>query len=472
VRVPTAVAVALTLLVTLALADSASAATCTFKRSAYSNGAPLGVTPGGGPVNDPIFKAQWGLTKIHAPAAWARGAKGSGVKIAVVDTGVDLHHPDLAAKVVPGKDLTPAKDQGCAGPQDENGHGTHVAGIAAASTNNGIGVAGTAPAARIMPVRVLDASGSADDPTVIAGIRYAADHGAKVINLSLGGEPPASETPQLNGPIAKAVGYAYSKGALVVAAAGNESVPLCSYPGASNKAVCVAAVDRNGAPSFYSNFPVSPAGAVGVRAPGGTAGIDCEDSLDIWSTIWPGASDDCTGPGLLGGYETLTGTSMATPFVSGLAAILFGKGLTNAQVLACLKKTSSNKGGYDPVMGYGLVDADAATKSCKRSGSGGGTSGGGLKVSVTRERISRTRLARKRKVHVTVKASRKVSVALRAIAGRHTLARKRVKLARAGKRTATVRLSKRAARYLRRHKHARFSVRWSGGGQHGTARAR
>src|SRR3954453_2607979 len=165
---------------------------------------------------------------------------------------------------------------------------------------------------------------------------------------------------------------------------------------------------------------------------------------------------------------------MGTPFVSGLAAILSGKGLSNAQILACLKKTSSNKGSYDPVMGYGVVDADAATKTCKgsRSGAGGGGSAGALKVSVTRERISRKRLARKRKVRVTVKANRKVTVALRALAGRHTLARKRVKLARAGKRRTTIKLSKRAARYVKRHRHAHFSVRWSGGGRRGTARAR
>src|SRR5207247_7126716 len=118
--------------------------------------------------------------------AWGRGVKGAGVTIAVVDTGVDLNHPDLASHLVAGKDLVAGKTDCPPGPQDEYGHGTHVAGIAAAVTNNGIGVAGTAPDASIMPVRVLDPSGSGDIDTIIAGIKYAADHGAKVINRSLG----------------------------------------------------------------------------------------------------------------------------------------------------------------------------------------------------------------------------------------------------------------------------------------------
>jgi subtilisin family serine protease len=403
---------------------------------------------------------------IKAPAAWARGARGAGAKIAVVDTGVDLHHPDLSANLVAGRDVTAAASQGCAGPQDENGHGTHVAGIAAARTNNGIGVAGTAPGAKVMPVRVLDAKGSGDDPTVIAGIRYAADHGADVINLSLGGDPLFGEAPQFNTAIAKAVAYAYSKGALVVAAAGNESIPLCSYPAAAAKAVCVGAVDRRGMPAPYSNFPNSPSGSVGVRAPGGVGDvIDCESPEDVWSTIWPDPSSDfCTDESNhdLSGYDTMAGTSMASPFVAGVAALLAGKGLTNAQILACLKKTSSNKGESDPVTGYGLVDADAATRQCA----------GSKLLAVTVKRVGRKRLARKRKLRVTLKSNRRVTVRLRAVAKRHTLARKRVKLAKSGKRRTTVRLSRRAARFVKRHPRARVRVRWSGGGRHGTARVR
>src|SRR3954454_5715564 len=122
------------------LAGPASAATCSYPASAYSSSAPSDISnPGPQPVNDPVFPDQWGLTQIGAPAAWARGDRGAGATIAVVDTGVDVVHPALAATLVSGTDVTPPADQGCPGPQDENGHGTHVAGIAAAVANNGIG---------------------------------------------------------------------------------------------------------------------------------------------------------------------------------------------------------------------------------------------------------------------------------------------------------------------------------------------
>ena len=147
-RFVTAAAAALALVFMLALAGTAAAATCSHPASAYSTGAPWDVeNPGPQPVNDPIFPDQWGLQNIKAPPAWARGDTGSGAVVAVVDSGVDLTHPDLSGKLVQGADVTEAEFQGCAGPQDENGHGTHVAGIAAATTNNGIGVAGTAPGA-------------------------------------------------------------------------------------------------------------------------------------------------------------------------------------------------------------------------------------------------------------------------------------------------------------------------------------
>jgi subtilisin family serine protease len=335
-----------------------AAASCTVQSYTYDSGG----SPGTGVVNDPLFPKQWGLQQIHAPAAWARGDKGSGVTIAVVDTGVDLKHPDLTSHLVAGTDLVADNNDCPPGPQDENGHGTHVSGIAAAVTNNGIGGAGTAPDASIMPVRVLDADGSGDSETIIKGIKYAADHGAKVINLSLGEQEVVGQAQALNQDLEDVVNYAWGKGALVVAAAGNDTFPLCSYPSASERAVCVGATDSRGLPSYYSNFPNNPhgTGSIGVRAPGGVGSVFCEDDEDIWSTMWPGSSFEC--PDGIKGYETLAGTSMATPFVSGVAALLFGEGLTNQQVLDKLKTTSSNHGSYDPVFGYGIVDADAATK--------------------------------------------------------------------------------------------------------------
>jgi subtilisin family serine protease len=330
---------------------------CTVQSYSYDSGG----TPGTGAANDPLFGRQWGLTQINAPTAWQRGATGAGVTIAIVDSGVDLNHPDLSSKLVAGADFQAGKRDCPPGPQDENGHGTHVAGIAAAITNNGIGGAGTAPDAKIMPVRVLDAEGSGALDTVVAGIKYAADHGAEVINLSLGELPVVGQLEALNQDIEDAVNYAWDRGAVVIGAAGNETFPLCSYPAAAQRSVCVGATDSRGLPSYYSSFPNNPhgTGSVGVRAPGGVGSVFCEDDEDIWSSMWPGSDFDTCGE--IQGYETLAGTSMATPFVSGVAAMLFGQGLSNQQVLDRLRTTSSNGGAYDPVYGYGIVDADAAT---------------------------------------------------------------------------------------------------------------
>jgi serine protease len=452
---------------------------CTFPPSAYSTGAPFGVrSPGSQPVNDPVFPDQWGLGQIKAPTAWQRGDRGAGITIAVVDTGVDLGHPDLARHLVPGADLTSARVQGCSGAQDENGHGTHVAGIAAAVTNNGIGVAGTAPSAKVMPVRVLDAEGSGDDPTVINGVKYAADHGAQIINLSLGGDPLSGTTEALNQEIADAVVYAYSRGALIVAAAGNESFPLCSYPAAARYAACVAATDRRGLPAAYSNFPDSTEPSnVGVRAPGGIGDpLGCEDSEDIWSTLWPGG-DACrnTRAGDLSGYDTFAGTSMASPFVAGLAAILAGKGLSNGQILACLKGTSSNHGQFDPVMGYGIVDADAATRTCSVRATRARPGPNWLRVTV--RHTTARRLARTRKLRIRLRAGRAMTVRLRAVLRARPRARARVigarrfRLHRAGYRRGDVRISRRGARLLRRHPRARLAVRYRGGGVRGRAAA-
>jgi subtilisin family serine protease len=354
----TAVVVAIVALFIVLGAPAANAASCTTQTYSYDTGG----APGSGPVNDPLFSHQWALDQINAPEAWARGARGAGTTIAVVDTGVDLAHPDLSSKLVAGTDIVSQGGSDCpAGPQDENGHGTHVAGIAAAITNNGIGVAGVAPDASIMPVRVLDSEGSGTSDDIVTGIRWATDHGAEVINLSLGELPVVGQLEPLNEDVEAAVDYAWNHGSLVIAAAGNDSFPLCSYPSFADHAVCVAATDRRGLPSFYSNFPVNKT-MLGFRAPGGVGSVFCEDDEDIWSTMWPGSDFDCTGSGSLSGYDTLAGTSMASPAVAGVAALLSGQGLTNAQIVERLKQTSSNHGTYDPVMGYGIVDADAATQ--------------------------------------------------------------------------------------------------------------
>lgn len=319
----------------------------------------------GAPANaaaDPFFPAQWGLASIRAEQAWTIST-GSGTTIAVIDTGVDLGHPDLAAKlrVLPGSNIA------CGGgalrrgrcdpnrPDDDNGHGTHVAGIAAAITGNGEGVAGTAPAATILPVKVLDSRGSGSVEQVAAGIRFATQAGADVINLSLGELPGVQFLPRINDPIDQALEGAWAAGVTIVAAAGNESAPLCSYPAAHARVLCVGAVDRRDVKTFYSNFGVG----IGLVAPGGIGSIFCDDGEDIWSTFARSKDTLCRR---YIGYETLAGTSMATPFVAGTAALVAAMGLGNAQIVERIRLTSDDLGtpGFDPVFGHGRVNAARA----------------------------------------------------------------------------------------------------------------
>lgn len=320
--------------------------------------------------NDPYFERQWGLQRIKAPEAWPT-VDGTGVLIAVVDTGVDLTHPDLVDKIVSYPDADFVDPKGTCqngktciqdGAQDQNGHGTHVAGIAAASTGNGIGVAGTAPGAQILPVRVLDANAGGETKRLAAGIRYAADKGAHVINLSLSYDPGAGEADQLTGrlkPVRSAISYAVSGGSVVVVSAGNRSVPLCSEPSAAQEVLCVGATDAGDMRAVYSNGDATQMKNFLV-APGG-AGLTCAN--EIFSTYLRGAETACTNEP---GYEGASGTSMAAPFVSGVAALLFEKGLSNTDITRCVLKTTDDLGapGRDPVFGYGRLNAAKAVAGC------------------------------------------------------------------------------------------------------------
>jgi len=291
-------------------------------------------------AGDPLRPQQWGIDALRLPQAWPASV-GRGVTIAVVDTGVNLTHPDLAGKLVPGRDLVDGDDA----PDDPNGHGTHVAGIAAAATANGIGVAGAAPQARIMPVRVLAADGSGDEDTIAQGIQWAAAHGADVINLSLGEEGFASRL-RRNGVLNGAIRQVTAQyGTVVVAAAGNEGKAGRVYRVAV-PVIVVGATDRSGAPAPFSNFGDQRA----VVAPG----------VDILSTA--PRRPTTLFPDGTGGYARLDGTSMAAPAVSGVAALLAAEGYDAAAVRQAVFDTAVNPSG-DPRLGAGLVDAAAALQA-------------------------------------------------------------------------------------------------------------
>jgi subtilisin family serine protease len=322
-------------------------------------------------TNDPCAGRQWGISKVRAPEAWSV-TRGTGITVAVVDTGADFNHPDLGANLVAksGSNMLKNTAYVCpfqkAGPnarassavaQDDEGHGTHVSGIIAAVTGNGLGVAGVAPAAKVLPVKVLDQNGEGSDADVARGICFAADNGAKVINLSLGYDPVSSIIVQGTGSDTnRAVAYAYSKGAAVLIASGTEGFPACDFPASVADALCVGATDRNDLKAWYSNFGAN----IGVVAPGGIGSVLCNDDGDVWSTILPSAVD-CDE----NGYEPLAGTSMATPHASAIAALVaarYGALASPSFIYEKLKRTADDLGppGTDPLYGYGRLNARRA----------------------------------------------------------------------------------------------------------------
>ncbi len=276
--------------------------------------------------NDPRWGGQYGLVAIRAPQGWQYSTGSASVTIAIVDTGIQLSHPDLAGKITPGFNFI----NGTSNANDDNGHGTFIAGIAAATTNNGIGVAGVSWGARLMPVKVLNASGSGTYADVAQGIIWATDHGAQVINLSLGGTSPSFV-------LENAVDYAYSHGVTLAAASGNTGSNVVEYPAHYPHVIAVAATDASNNRWPSSNFGPQ----LSLSAPG----------VSIQSTD-------------IGGYGYGTGTSAATAFVSGLAAILRGLpgGGSPDTIAWIMEHTALDLGapGYDIYTGYGLIQMDKA----------------------------------------------------------------------------------------------------------------
>lgn len=291
---------------------------------------------------DPYYYRQWAYSHIQGPAAWGVTRGSSSVKVAVLDTGVDMTHVDLAANIdtADGYDFVNNDSD----PNDDSlgyfgaGHGTHVSGIVAAVSGNGVGVAGTAPGVRVMPVKVMDQNGDGLISDVVDGIFWAADHGASVISMSLGGAGTASEEAAMQ----SAVDYATNKGVVVVAAAGNHLTSIdptsVDYPAACTGVIAVGATGSDDAKTAYSNWGTG----LDVMAPG--------DS--IYSTL-PGST-----------YGTMSGTSMATPFVAGAAALLrsYRPAATVSQVTTALERTAKDLGvaGYDTSTGYGIIQMYSA----------------------------------------------------------------------------------------------------------------
>jgi thermitase len=283
-------------------------------------------------ANDPQFTsgAQWSLQKIEAPVAWNTTTGSSNVVVAVIDSGVTASHPDLAGKVLPGYDFINNDTDAT----DDNGHGTAVAGLIGAATNNGIGMAAVSWNSMILPVKALGADGNGSYSAISNAIIWAADRGARIINLSLGGTS-ASTTLQ------NAVNYAWNRNCVIIAAAGNSGNDVPQYPGACTNVVAVSATNSSDARASWSNFGTY----VDIAAPG------------VNVLTLQGASS----------YSNWNGTSFSSPITAGVVALMASAnaGLNNATLVNTLLANADDLGtvGYDVNFGHGRVNARRAVQA-------------------------------------------------------------------------------------------------------------
>lgn len=292
------------------------------------------------PPNDPDYPKQWNFRSINVENAWLE-SRGNGVTVAVIDTGVSTV-PDLnTPQIVAGYDFVNDRDEA----SDDNGHGTHVAGTIAQATNNSFGVAGIAYEATIMPLKVLDGNGGGTVADIAEAIRFAADHGAGVINMSLGG---GGDTAILR----EAIDYAHARGVVIVAAAGNANTNSAAYPGRYPNVIAVSALDAAGLKAPYSNYGAG----VDISAPGGSTAGDNALGGILQNTI-----DPETGESVFAAFQ---GTSMAAPHVAAVAALVRATGVDDPTAIAQILQQSARVIDGDELnhFGAGQLDAGAAVQ--------------------------------------------------------------------------------------------------------------
>ncbi|MGG6449479.1 S8 family peptidase [Pseudobacillus badius] len=275
---------------------------------------------------------QWNLPIIQAEAGWDITTGDEHIIIAVIDTGVDLDHPDLSGRLTNGYNVLENNDF----PDEDSGHGIHVSGIIASETNNQEGIAGITWYNKIMPIKAMGAEGYGTTFDIAKGIIWAVDHGANVINRSLGNYQPSSL-------LKEAIDYAYNKNVVMISAAGNENTIQPSYPAAYPEVLSVSAVDNTGRRASFSNY----GDYIDVSAPG----------VQITSTYFNQQ------------YAALSGTSMASPHVAGLAGLLLSANpnLTNQEVIDIIKNSAYDLGipGNDSDFGNGLIDVKNALEAAQ-----------------------------------------------------------------------------------------------------------